>query len=191
MEDHCVAPMSLSNTVTEKKKEIVEKWFEMVLSTYQSSTFFKTNKNQFANPVGNNVAKGLQEIFEILLAGGETETLREPLDKIIRMRAVQDFAPSQAISFVFMLKDVIRQEVAGKSDNAGYSDLVEIEGAIDRATLMAFDIYMACRERLFQIRMKELQNGTHVLTDGTQCASAWLKRKLSKSADNNQINSLT
>jgi len=67
------------------------------------------------------------------------------------------------------------------------AELADFEAAIDRAALQAFDIYMACRERLFQIRIRELQDGTHVLTDGTRCASAWLKNKLSVSADNNQI----
>jgi hypothetical protein len=183
--------MGLRDNLSEKKKEIVGKWVSMVLDTYQSADFFKTRKNQFANPVGNNIARGLQEIFEILVEGGKTERLQEALDNIIRMRAVQDFAPSLALSFVFMLKDVIRQELAGKGDDPAISDLLEFEAAIDRAALIAFDIYMACRERLFQIRIRELQNGTSVLTDGTQCASAWLKRKLSESADNNKINSST
>jgi hypothetical protein len=99
---------------------------------------------------------------------------------------VQDFLPSQAVFFMFMLKDVVREELA---TNGGVlpAETAEFEAAIDRAALQAFDIYMACRERLFQIRIRELQNGTHILTDGTQCASAWLKNKLSESADNNQL----
>lgn len=172
------------NALTEKKKEVVKKWVDRVLSTYESADFFKSQKDRIANPVGSNIAEGLREIYELLLAGADSEGLNEPLDRVIRIRAVQDFLPSQAVFFMFMLKDVVREELA---TNGGVlpAETAEFEAVIDRAALQAFDIYMACRERLFQIRIRELQDGTHILTDGTKCASAWLKNKLSVSADNN------
>jgi hypothetical protein len=176
----------MMSALTEKKKEVVGKWVDLVLNTYESPEFFKTQKDRIANPVGSNIAEGLREIFELLLAGADSEGFSEPLDRVIRIRAVQDFSPSQAVSFMFVLKDVVRWELA-KNGGILPAELAEFESAIDRVALQAFDIYMACRERLFQIRIRELQNGTHILTDGTKCASAWLKNKLNKSADNNQL----
>jgi hypothetical protein len=182
--------MRLQETLAGREKEIVGKWVDLVLSSYQSAAFFKTKKDQFANPVGANIKEGLRDIYQLLLAEAKPAELSTALDRIIRIRAVQDFTPSQAISFVFALKEIVRAELT-KTDEALPPELGVFEAAVDRSALMAFDIYMACRERLFQIRIKELQNGTHILTDGTQCASAWLKRKLRKSAGNKQINSLT
>ena len=180
----------MKNTLTDRKKDIVGKWVELILGTYESAEFFKTQKDRMANPVGVNVAEGLRKIFDLLLEEAEPASLSEPLDQVIRIRAVQDFSPSQAVSFMFVLKDVIRKELA-KEDIAFPEELDAFEARIDQTVLQAFDIYMACRERLFQIRLRELQKGTHILTDGTKCASAWLKNKLSESADNNHKNSLT
>jgi len=182
--------MDIKNTLKDKKSVIVDNWVKLVLGTYESPDFFRTQKDRFANPVGANISEGLQEIFELLLEETEADKLVDALDKIVRIRAVQDFAPSLATSFMFLLKDVVRSELA-KDANLTSEGLIEFESSIDRATLVAFDTYMECRERLFKIRIKELQNGTHTLTDGTQCASAWLKRKLSESADNSQLNSST
>jgi len=182
--------MGMKNTLADRKREIVGKWVDLILGTYESAEFFKSQKDRIANPVGANVAEGLRKIFDLLLDEAGSATLSEPLDQVIRIRAVQDFSPSQAVSFMFVLKDVIRNELA-KDNIALPEELAAFEARIDQAVLQAFDIYMACRERLFQIRVRELQNGTHTLTDGTKCASAWLKNKLSESADNHQKNSLT
>jgi hypothetical protein len=180
----------MKNTLADRKREIVGKWVDLILGTYESAEFFKTQKDQIANPVGANVAEGLRKIFDLLLEEADSASLSQPLDQVIRIRAVQDFSPSQAVSFLFVLKDVIRKELA-KVDIPLPAELATFEARIDQAVLQAFDIYMACRERLFQIRIRELQSGTHILTDGTKCASAWLKNKLSESADNHQKNSLT
>jgi hypothetical protein len=182
--------MGIKNTLKDRKSVIVDNWVKLVLGTYESPDFFRSQKDRFANPVGANISEALKEIFDLLLEEAEAANLAEALDKIVRIRAVQDFAPSLATSFMFLLKDVVRAELA-KDANQTFEGLMEFESTIDRSALMAFDIYMECRERLFQIRIKELQNGTHTLTDGTQCASAWLKRKLSRSADNSQTNSST
>jgi hypothetical protein len=40
---------------------------------------------------------------------------------------------------------------------------------------MVFDMYLACRERLYQARINEMQSGRHILTDGSQCPSALLR----------------
>ena len=101
----------MMSALTEKKKEVIKKWVDRVLSTYASPDFFKTQKDRIANPVGSNIAEGLRDIYELLLAGAESEGFNEPLDRVVRIRAVQDFSPSQAVSFMFMLKDVVRAEL--------------------------------------------------------------------------------
>jgi hypothetical protein len=182
--------MRLQEALADREKEIVGKWVDLVLSSYQSAAFFKTKKDQFANPVGANIKEGLRDIYQLLLAGAEPAALSTALDRIIRIRAVQEFTPSQAISFVFALKEIVRAELT-KTNETLPPELGAFEAAVDRSALMAFDIYMACRERLFQIRIKELQNGTHILTDGTQCASGMAEKEstqISGKQTNQQFN---
>ncbi len=182
----------MKNFLTEKKKKIVQNWTDLVLDSYGSPEFFKTQKNRFANPMGSTISEGLQEIYAILAEEKELGLVSKPLENIIKIRAVQDFTPSQSVSFVYLLKKIIRQELArDKKSEVGQESLAALDNRIDQIALMAFDFYMDCRERLNQIRINEVLSGRHALTDGTKCVSAMLKRDKIESADNIQNNRLT
>jgi hypothetical protein len=62
---------------------------------------------------------------------------------------VQDFRPSDALRFIFDLRDVVA-EVTGAPPQA-------LENRIDELALMAFDQYMACRDQIARLREKELR----------------------------------
>ena len=182
----------MQNFLAEKKKIIVQRWTDLVLDSYGSPEFFKKQKNQFANPIGSTISAGLQEIYTVLAEGKELGLVCKPLEDIVKIRAVQDFTPSQSISFAYLLKTIVRQELAkDKKNEVGQDSLAELDNRIDQLALMAFDFYMDCRERLSQIRINEVLSGRHTLTDGTKCASAMLKKNQIKSADKIQDNRLT
>jgi len=166
--------MALKEILSERKANIVADWIARVLNTYQESNFFKKQKDRFANPVGAAVSEGLHHIFAVLLEQSEIHAAKDPLENILKIRAVQNFAPSQAVFFLFELKELVRNELV-KAKVAGAPDLADFEAKIDALALMGFDLYMDSRERLFQIRIKELQSGSHILTDGTKCPSALLR----------------
>ena len=91
----------MKNFLAEKKKKIVQNWTDLVLDSYGSPEFFKTQKNRFANPMGSTISEGLQEIYAILAEEKELGLVAKPLENIIKIRAVQDFTPSQSVSFVY------------------------------------------------------------------------------------------
>ena len=184
--------MNIETVLAPKKKAIIQKWIDGVLDSYGSPEFFKKQKDRFANPVGATISEGIQDLYRILLEGGELGDAAKPLENIIKIRAVQEFTPSQAVSFVFMLKKIVREELAREKERQEIlEDLSDLEDRIDQTALMAFEFYMNCRERLHQIRIKELLSGRSALTDGTKCFSAMLKREQIKSSDNKQNNRLT
>jgi hypothetical protein len=76
------------------------------------------------------------------------------LEAIIRIRAVQDFTPSQAVAFVIQLKQIVREELGVGSS----ADLQGLEDRIDEVLLLAFDIYSKCRQKLNDIRVREVKN---------------------------------
>jgi hypothetical protein len=84
------------------------------------------------------------------------------LDSIIRIRAIQDFTPSEAVAFIFHLKKVIRQELGGEVlKQPGMSDeLSTFDTAIDDLALYAFDLYMRCREKIYDLKAQESKNAT-------------------------------
>lgn len=182
------AGMKTEDILSQKKAEIISRWIDLLLNSYDSSSFFKTTKDCISNPVGHTLSKGLQELFAIIVDGGDIQRVAGPLEEIIKIRAVQDFTPSQSVSFIFILKKLLRDELSGKVANgAPLAEMAEIDARIDETALMAFNIYMACRERLFQIRMQELKNGNYMLTDG-KCPSALLKKIDKESAENSKNN---
>ena len=184
--------MNLENLLAPKKKAITETWINQVLDSYGAPDFFKRQKDRFANPIGGTISESLQDLYAILLEKRELEEAARPLENIIKIRAVQDFTPSQSVSFVYLLKNIIREELAREKNGEDFwASLSALEARIDKVALMAFDFYMDCRERLHQIRVNEVLSGRSALTDGTKCASAMLKKNQTESADNNQINRLT
>ena len=166
--------MNLSETLQEKKQQIQSVWADRTLDSYTSSGFFKKSLDNIANPIGANIRDGLSSILDLLLDGAKPEEFAKPLDQVIRIRAVQDFSPSQAVVPFLELKWVIRQIL---NDNKKTRDLTrelaELDCAIDRLALAAFDKYMECREQLFQVRIKELKSGNYILAD-TPCSSSLL-----------------
>jgi hypothetical protein len=184
--------MNLETLLAPKKKTVTGKWIDRVLDSYGSPEFFKKQKNRFANPIGATISESLQAIYDILLENRDLGEAAKPLENMIKIRAVQDFTPSQAVSFVYLLKSIIREELSREKNREEIMpDLALLEERIDKMALMAFDLYMNCRERLHQIRVNEVLSGRSALTDGTGCVSAMLKKKQTKSEDNIQINRLT
>jgi hypothetical protein len=184
--------MNLKALFAPKKKAIIQKWTDGVLDVYGAPEFFKTQKDRFANPVGVTVSEGIQDLYRILFEGGELGEAAKPLENIIKIRAVQDLTPSQAVSFIYLLKNIAREELGGEKEKVEFLEsLAALDVRIDQLALMAFDFYMECRERLHQIRVKEVLSGRSALTDGTKCFSAMLKKKQNESADNKQNNRLT
>ncbi len=170
--------MNLLEALKKKEKKILDVWVERTLDSYTSSDFFKQAKNQFANPVGVNVKVGLTKIFELIMTEAEPQEFAEPLDQVIRIRAVQEFTPAQAVAPILELKWVVKQIFSG--DDKGRTllpELVPFDRDVDRIALMAFDMYMNCRDRLYQARIRELKSGSYILTDSS-CASAAVRENL-------------
>jgi hypothetical protein len=162
MERHKMAAQFIS-TLSEKRSAVLNRWIDHILNTYPADTanFLRDKKSRFANPVGHSISEGVEGIFDDLISGIDRERVAPFLDKIIRIRAIQDFAPSQAVSFIFFLKTIIREELAKEIHESGLSDELEkMEDQIDSLGLIAFDIFMGCREKLYDIKANEMKNMT-------------------------------
>ncbi len=168
----------IADALKSNEAKILTLWTERVLDTYVSSDFFKKSLDRFANPVGSNIREGLTQLFRLLVAGATSQNFVEPLDQIIRIRAVQEFTPAQAVAPIMDLKWVVRQVFSEDKDcRSLLTELLPFDGDVDRLTLHAFDLYMACREQLHKARIRELKSGTYILTDSA-CASALVQKNL-------------
>jgi hypothetical protein len=153
----------LKTILAEKRSIILDKWIDQILATYppETANFLREKKSRFTNPVAHSVSEGVDGIFACLLQETDREKVTPFLDNIIRIRAIQEFTPSQAISFIFFLKKIIRDELAKEiRDNSLSDELTLLEDNIDSLGLLAFDVFMRCREKLYDIKANEMKRTT-------------------------------
>jgi hypothetical protein len=152
--------MSLKNLLNKKKGALVAKWFDRVLDTYplEVQGLFRQQGDRFANPVGSTILESLEGLFAELLGKGDFVRIRSLLDGILRIRAIQNFSPSQAVVFLPLLKGVLKGEIGEEvRQNRLLEEWLEVESRIDDFLLLAFDIYMECREKVHQLKTRELR----------------------------------
>ena len=152
--------MILTQLLLQKKDAILEHWRHLILDTYpaDSSRLFKQEKDRFANPIGSIISAGIEALYDELVGEMNPDRLTPCLDSIIRVRAVQDFSPSDAIAFILLLKRVVREELDGEiKERRLFEEILKFESRIDDMMLLTLDIYMKCREQIHEIRIKELK----------------------------------
>jgi hypothetical protein len=162
----------------QKKGPVVEKWVKLIHATYPSETaeFLDREPNQFANPIGASIQESVWPLYDEIVIPKDGEKARKLLDTLIRPRAVQDFTPAGALSVIFSLKEALREEVMEKVlKEEMVEGLLEIESRIDQLALVAFDVYMQCREKVWEVKHRDLMERPFVLSGG-MCPSYMLKR---------------
>lgn len=156
--------MNFKDRLQEKRTAVVKSWFNAVLATYQEEARGPLGRRdaQFTNPVGFNLAQGLEGLFDGLVKGMMPQETATQLDAMVRIRAVQDFSPSQAVAFIFQVKAVVRNEVGAEAlREPGAAEALSVfDAAVDDLALYAFDLYMQCREKIYDIKAREARNAT-------------------------------
>jgi len=152
-------PMKLVDLLKQKASHIPKRWFDLIIETYpaDSHRFFKEQKDPFANPVGSTLAREVESLYHELLHGMNAERLDSSLGAIVRIRAIQDFTPAKAMAFIFLLKKVLREEFDQeiRESPAAFQEMLALESRLDEMALRGFDLYMKCREQVYEIRARE------------------------------------
>ncbi|MEN2986349.1 MAG: RsbRD N-terminal domain-containing protein [Thermodesulfovibrionaceae bacterium] len=151
--------MEIYDLLSKKRDSIIDKCFDLTISTYpeQSRIFLRERKRQFTNPVGYTLYHGIERIIDKIIAQESLENFIPPLEEIIRVRAVQDFIPSEAVGFIFLIKEAIYSLIYKE---AKYNELMDLLSRIDSLALLAFDIFMKYREKIYDMKARELRDRT-------------------------------
>jgi len=147
--------------LAEKKRVITDEWLDLVLRTYpeNSSRLLRIESDPFRNPVGQTLKEGLSVLVDEILGGMTLARITPALNGIVRMRAVQDFTAGQAVAFIFLLRDVVRMHLGE------HKALLELaERRIDHLAVEASDLFMACREKMYEIKAEALKRSMYVQT---------------------------
>jgi hypothetical protein len=150
--------LMIQGLLKENKAAILERWLHLILETYPANTaaMMRKDKNQFTNPVGSTLSREIDVLFKNLCEGSQEEKCQPSLDSILKIRSVQDFSPSKAVGFIFLLKKAIGETLKNEiCKESVINEWLKFQSKIDDLALQAFDIYMECREKICEVRINQ------------------------------------
>ena len=165
--------MKLQELLNKKKEDLLSDWEDVILGQYKPETFriFKKQKNPIANPVGHKINVGLAELYEVICDESDDEVETPMLTQLLKVRAVQPISASEAVSFLFAIKDLVEKECQKEGMDTLYKEFLAFCARVDAVALAAFDIFTNCRQAVYQVRMNEFKTGRHIITDNAKCSS--------------------
>ncbi|SHN51770.1 RsbRD N-terminal domain-containing protein [Desulfovibrio litoralis] len=150
---------SLKQLITEHKDKLLEDWTTLVYSGYAFDTagFLRTKNDQFTNPVGwRTTHVGESLIKAITNEHVNIDELNHTLDEFIRVRAVQDFTPEQALAVLFLMKECILKRFKSEIKNNNlWLELWDISSRLDGISLLSFSFYIKNREVMFNLKLED------------------------------------
>ena len=159
---------TLTGFIARNISSIRRRWHGSVLASYPPETakLLGSGKGQFSNPVGHTLNAAIDDVLEGLRSGAPIPDIAPALHNLIRIKAVQGFTPSDAVSIVLMLKHAVRDELARSPhefQGAEGTILNELDPMIDELLCSCFDLYVECRQKLSEIKEEELKRNLYML----------------------------
>ena len=116
---------ALRTLLERRRSDVLERWRELLFGSYPAEAvrFFRAERDGFKNPVGHTLARGTATIFDRVVLGRPGDPVSDAIEAIVRIRAVQDFSPSEAVGFVFVLKRAVREALEDRLGRPAASGL--------------------------------------------------------------------
>jgi hypothetical protein len=163
-----VIPQVLLHILENKAGHLCEQWLHQTVATYpaDASRFFLDQKDQFLNPVGHTLSVELANLYGEVIGAMDRARIQAALTNIIKIRAVQDYSPSEALAPLNLLKGIILDAVRAELvDSTAMEGFLLVERRIDELVMVAFDIYVGCREKIAELKSLEAKNSVYVLLE--------------------------
>lgn len=154
--------MNFIEHLSKSRESISARWLKALIESYpqESGKFLFSKKNEFTNPIGHAYEKGLADIFAAVF-NRKTDDLQQAMQEIVKIRSIQDYSASFAMNFMFILKDVIKEEYESYSKNKGdWKEYAEAIAMADEALKTALDMLLIQRERIYEIKANEVKKRT-------------------------------
>ncbi len=150
---------------TECKKneeKILSLWLNEFLKHHGLDTVAvsRTVDDRFLNPAGHIIKAATSSLFKAIMGEEiEQEKILRDMRELLRLQAIQQLSPAQALFPLVAVKehiyDIVNSLLTTKEAFVQYK---EITGRLDTLMLMAFDIFTQDKEDLYRIRIKEVKN---------------------------------
>lgn len=142
---------------------------ERILSLWQAAALPQgrilpcdgTSGSRFSAPAEHLLKEQTEVLLDWLINEEEPAEARFSLQEICRLKAVQATNPSEALSFLFDIKGIVRLVVCQPDfPDKCTAEFDEMDKRVDQLMLLAFDEYLACREQILEIKSEEVRRLT-------------------------------
>ena len=147
-----------------KLDSIVDSWFVKAIEIYPEtarSGMMQTG-DRFRNPVATTLRESLEILARELSGGMECSAVTSAVDTIVRVRAVQECKPEDAVGFPAQLRKIIREQQLE-------SLFPDMEQRLDALSQAASHQYALCKKDIARVRAREAQR-LQVLEPGARQA---------------------
>jgi hypothetical protein len=157
--------MPVAERLTGCRAEILARWRELIRQggPRGDHRLRPRGEDPFHDPIGASIERATESLLDALSGAGPEDRAAALLDELVRIRAVQGLKPSQAVGFVFLLRQALREVLGAELDAAPLEERHRLDARIDAMALLAFDALVACRERLFELRAREAASSSYLL----------------------------
>jgi len=168
MEKKCFSEINLSQFIANNKENILKKWLD---STFSSDNHRFSKRISYENPmtraISDNYTKLLNELIDALTSNSSKFSTFE----IMRIKALNSNNINDALSFFYDLKNIIEKELECCTD-ISIEKIFFLHRAIDNMILDAANNYSQSREKIYQIKIAEINSGQFAgLAPDTACPS--------------------
>lgn len=153
--------MGLVKTLEKDIASLAAKWADMADAVYPfaSAGFLRTQRDPFANPVGQRSREVSEILFRAVLGLAHDGTqLRNALEEFVRVRAMQDVGAETSLAVMFAYKGIVRAYLKERTiritEELG-AELGAMDERCDTTALLAFGIYARSREAFYNARIED------------------------------------
>jgi hypothetical protein len=148
---------------TKQQTACLKSWYEDTMRSYFPDADEAIRRGTgFSNPIGQTFQQAMSVILAELPTSQDKNSFRAPLDRIVRVLAVQGLPAGASVRFLFLLRNLLESSLEIPEEEKRLSikrldDLAEI----------AVEIWCECRETISQLRMNTLRNRIQQLEAGS------------------------
>ncbi len=162
--------MALQDLLHQCRDEIIREWMARIAAADPdpSSRLLANPQDRFLNPIRHAYEQALPAIYDELVGTMDRARMREALEEVMRVRALQDLSATDATSFMLLLKDVLRDALHHESDIPTAWDTwrATVGQRVDDAMMVAFDVYVSCRDKIQELRAAEARRAAQMAQAG-------------------------
>lgn len=157
--------MSVVERLSERRAEILVRWRELIVESgaRRDARLAPRGSDPFHDPIGAALARATAAVLDTLTGAGLDSRGVSLLEEFVRMRAVQGVKPSSTVQLVFALRQAVREVLGADLDRAPAQERQDLDRRIDAIALEVVDMLVSCREKILELRTREVLSGSYLL----------------------------